>query len=132
MPPAPPAFDPLEPRLLLSTVAWDGGGDGLSWHDPLNWSEDQVPLADDDVVIEGAGGAIEYSALAGDSSIRSLLSDRALVLTGGSLSVADTVALSAAAGGQLGQSLPVTRANGTVEILPPPEPNAARDHHLFE
>ena len=31
------------PLLLAQTVTWDGGGDGVSWHDPLNWSNDSVP-----------------------------------------------------------------------------------------
>ncbi len=35
----------------LATVTWDGGGDGTSWNDPLNWDTDTVPLAGDDVVI---------------------------------------------------------------------------------
>ena len=41
----------LEARFLLSTVSWDGGGDGVSWNDPRNWSNDSLPTASDDVVI---------------------------------------------------------------------------------
>ncbi|MEM1121498.1 MAG: hypothetical protein AAGJ18_13700 [Bacteroidota bacterium] len=33
---------------------WDGGGDGTSWDDPLNWGDDLEPVATDDVVIPAA------------------------------------------------------------------------------
>jgi len=29
----------------LSAQVWDGGGDGTSWNDALNWSNDTIPLA---------------------------------------------------------------------------------------
>ena len=32
-------------------VTWDGGGDGVDWHDPLNWDTDAVPGPDDDVLL---------------------------------------------------------------------------------
>jgi hypothetical protein len=47
--------DPLERRVLLTGVSWDGGGDGASWHDPLNWSADSLPGALDDVTINVSG-----------------------------------------------------------------------------
>lgn len=31
---------------------WDGGGDGVSWHDPLNWTDDAVPSIEDAVIID--------------------------------------------------------------------------------
>lgn len=34
-------------------LAWDGGGDGSSWSDPLNWSADAVPTSNDDVRLDG-------------------------------------------------------------------------------
>jgi hypothetical protein len=34
-------------------VIWDGGGDGLNWSDPANWTTDLVPTADDHVVVRG-------------------------------------------------------------------------------
>lgn len=46
---------PLEPRLCLSTVLWDGGGDGTNWTDPLNWDTDAVPDGSSEVVIDVAG-----------------------------------------------------------------------------
>ena len=33
-------------------VSWDSGGDGTSWSDPLNWSNDTVPAEGDVVVID--------------------------------------------------------------------------------
>ncbi|GIV40449.1 MAG: hypothetical protein KatS3mg033_2249 [Thermonema sp.] len=31
---------------------WDGGGDGTSWHDPLNWTDDALPTIEDAIVID--------------------------------------------------------------------------------
>ncbi|MEL6110880.1 MAG: hypothetical protein AAFU85_33150, partial [Planctomycetota bacterium] len=47
-------FEKLEDRHLLAVVQWDGGGDGQSWHDPLNWDGDTIPAAIDHAVIEDA------------------------------------------------------------------------------
>jgi len=41
---------------LAQTISWDGGGDGVSWSDPLNWSGDQLPGPTNDVVIPGGAG----------------------------------------------------------------------------
>ncbi|MCA9138051.1 MAG: hypothetical protein KDB00_14865, partial [Planctomycetales bacterium] len=38
----------------LTPLTWDGGGDGVSWNDPLNWSEDILPDATRNVVIDDA------------------------------------------------------------------------------
>jgi len=35
-------------------VRWDGGGDGMSWDDPLNWQGDLVPVPADDVVLDNS------------------------------------------------------------------------------
>ncbi|MDE2291825.1 MAG: hypothetical protein KGL53_07060, partial [Elusimicrobia bacterium] len=43
-----------------SAVAWTGGGDGVNWSDPLNWSPVGVPGAGADVVV--ASGAVTASA----------------------------------------------------------------------
>jgi hypothetical protein len=67
---------------------WDGGGDGTSWHDPLNWSNDILPGPDDDVVIDVPGSqTIVHSQ--GDTVIKSLTSHEAIVIQGGSLSLAE-------------------------------------------
>ncbi len=39
---------------LFAQVTWDGGGDGTSWSDPLNWSTDAVPTGSDDVALTTA------------------------------------------------------------------------------
>ena len=31
--------------------AWDGGGNGTSWHDPLNWAPNGLPQPDEIVCI---------------------------------------------------------------------------------
>jgi hypothetical protein len=41
----------LEP-LPAGAIEWDGGGDGTSWDDPLNWAGDAVPVNDDTVFID--------------------------------------------------------------------------------
>lgn len=54
-----PAFDSLEPRVVLGLMTWDGGGgDGL-WRTAANWSGDRVPGELDHVTIPG--GAIVVS-----------------------------------------------------------------------
>jgi hypothetical protein len=80
-------FEELESRQLLSTVTWDGGGDRSSWTDPLNWNQDALPGPADDVVIS-AGGNVTVTHASGTDSIRSFSSNAALVLSGGSLSMA--------------------------------------------
>ena len=40
----------LEARILL-TSTWDGGGDGKSWNDGLNWDGDVIPTINDDAII---------------------------------------------------------------------------------
>ena len=44
-------LEALDPRLVLAAV-WDGGGDMVSWADPQNWENDELPLQGDDVLIE--------------------------------------------------------------------------------
>ncbi|MEI7580129.1 MAG: hypothetical protein WCJ58_08965, partial [bacterium] len=36
------------------TITWDGGGNGTSWSDPLNWSTNVVPVSTDEVLIATA------------------------------------------------------------------------------
>jgi hypothetical protein len=50
--------EPLEPRRLLAVVSWDGGGDNFRWMDPLNWSSDALPTAEDDVVLAVPGTSL--------------------------------------------------------------------------
>lgn len=36
-----------------ASISWDGGANNPNWHNPLNWSGDQVPGQEDDVTIDG-------------------------------------------------------------------------------
>jgi hypothetical protein len=81
-----PTLEALEERALLSTVSWinPSGGD---WDTPSNWSSNAVPGANDAVVINLPGAIVTHSANIADS-VYSLTSQDALVLSGGSLSLA--------------------------------------------
>ncbi len=46
----------LEDRRVLAQMVWDGGGDGTSWTDALNWDLNQTPGAIDDVTINQTDG----------------------------------------------------------------------------
>src|ERR1051325_1902482 len=65
-----------------ATVCWDGGGDGVFWHDPLNWCNDQVPTAADDVVLDSP-----VIISGGNITIRSVQSSQAVTISGVSLTV---------------------------------------------
>src|ERR1043165_7069983 len=83
------SFEPLERRGLMAAVNWTGGGDGVTWTDARNWSSNPVlPGAADDVVISLPAANPTISLSSGTQSIHSLLSDEAMNLTGGTLSVA--------------------------------------------
>ena len=56
------AVEFLERRELLAAVARDGGGDGVRWSDPLNWSNNVLPAAADDVTIDVGNNTIEHDA----------------------------------------------------------------------
>ncbi len=64
------AFAP--PALSAATVSWDGGGDGETWSDPLNWSGDAVPGATDNVVIDVAGVESAILHTGSNTSVASL------------------------------------------------------------
>jgi hypothetical protein len=36
-----------------AALTWTGGGDGTSWSDPKNWSQDQAPISGDSLVFPG-------------------------------------------------------------------------------
>jgi hypothetical protein len=81
-----PAIEALEFRTLLSNVSWTGQGDGTSWTDASNWSDDRVPGASDDVTIDLSGDPT-IQITSGDQSIHSLTLTDSLNVGGGSLSV---------------------------------------------
>ena len=80
--------------LLLSsscpaaTVSWiAGSGD---WNTPANWSTGALPGPDDDVVIDQPA-EITVTHVSGTNSVNSPQCEEALVLSGGSFTVANTV-----------------------------------------
>ncbi len=78
--------EPLEQRSLLAIVAWDGGGTDSLWSNPLNWSEDSLPGAEDEVVIDVEGDhTIVHDS--GVTHIKKLTSQESLTLSGGELAV---------------------------------------------
>jgi hypothetical protein len=86
----------LEPRRLLATVAWDGGGDGTNWFDARNWSGDAVPTAADDVVIDVPAQPQIVIGPSADAQVRSLVSNEHLLVdTMARMSVATTATLGA-------------------------------------
>ncbi|HMC11964.1 MAG TPA: hypothetical protein VKH44_11765, partial [Pirellulaceae bacterium] len=82
----------LEDRRLLANVTWDGGGDGTTWGDRFNWSADTLPGASDDVVIDVPESAtVRYTT--GNTSVQSLVSQEALIISGGALTIGHSSAI---------------------------------------
>jgi hypothetical protein len=73
--------------LAAATVSWDGGGDGVSWNDPANWSANQLPGRGDTVTVPGAFAGVTILHATGSTSIASFDGYR-LHLAGGSFTVA--------------------------------------------
>jgi hypothetical protein len=74
--------------LFAARVSWIGGsGD---WNTATNWSTDALPGTIDDVVIN-AGTAITVTISSGTHVVKSILSQQTFVLSGGTLSVLNTM-----------------------------------------
>jgi hypothetical protein len=107
------------------SITWDGGGDGSSWNDSLNWSGDRLPVTNDVVAIgAGSGSTVTYAG--SDTSIAGLSLNRPLVLSGGTLIISSNLDLNGdltLAGGNLAGAtvhsstgrIIVTPANGTLD-----------------
>ena len=75
------------PQLAAAAfVSWDGGGGDFNWNNPLNWNTDALPGATDAVIIDVVGD-ITVTHSSGTTSIYSLSSEEALVLSGGSFAI---------------------------------------------
>jgi hypothetical protein len=85
-----PGWESVEDRTLLSTVTWLHNASG-DWDNPANWNTGTLPSSSDDVSIPFAGITVTHST--GDDSVNSLDSKAAVVLSGGSLSVANASTL---------------------------------------
>jgi len=70
--------------ILEGSIEWDGGGDGESWSDPLNWKGDVLPANDDKVSIGDDGGiTVIYDSSLGTTRIAAMDSCESLSVTGG-------------------------------------------------
>ncbi|MGD9632161.1 MAG: hypothetical protein AB7U97_02710, partial [Pirellulales bacterium] len=72
----------------MALVTWDGGGTSTDWNEAANWTNNVLPGAADDVVIDvAASPTITFSS--GSASIKSLQSTEVISLSGGTLSIAE-------------------------------------------
>jgi hypothetical protein len=96
----------LEDRLAPAAVSWDGGGGAdTRWANALNWSNNLVPTAADDVTINaGAGVTVIHDT--GTDTVNSLQCQSAALLriTGGSLTLSTASSI----------DTPLTLAGGTL------------------
>lgn len=96
--------EPLESRLLLSTVTWTSTTGG-AWSSAANWSTGTVPQPGDDVVVKNPPGAAQATiTLSGDVSVNSV------ALTGDTLAVAAGATLTTA--GAVNNAGTITVSNG--------------------
>lgn len=79
------AFGGME--SLGAALSWDGGGDGQSWDDPMNWQGDRVPGPEDDVVIENPDPSLQVYWTSETTAINSLVVANDLILAGGFFAV---------------------------------------------
>ena len=86
-------LEQLEDRRVLATIHWDGEASDSLWTSADNWSGNQLPGIDDDVVIGDVGITITHSA--GSTTIKSLQSAEPLIVSGGNLKVTDSLVMSA-------------------------------------
>ncbi len=87
--------EPLEGRILLSTVSWIGTT-SASWNTTADWSSHALPQSGDDVVINQTGGIAV--TLTGSASVRSIsVTGDTLAVSGGTLSVAASSSINLAA-----------------------------------
>jgi hypothetical protein len=74
----------LEQRLCMSTVHWDGGGDGVTLTDKKNWECNQLPGIWDVAVIDvAATPAIQHNS--GCFTVKQLILNEKLTQTGGTI-----------------------------------------------
>jgi len=75
-------MEQLEDRRVLAAVSWTGSGGNLLWSNPANWSTNELPGVEDAVTIDAPGTV-------------TIVYDRTEATTINSLSIADSLRLSA-------------------------------------
>ena len=60
-----PTAAPVTANTNTITLTWDGGGDGVSWADPLNWAGDVAPVEGNDLLFTGTGTVTNNNFAAG-------------------------------------------------------------------
>jgi hypothetical protein len=104
-------IEPLEQRLLFSTVSWVGGSG--SWSTGSNWSSGSVPTSANIVVINQPGNI--QVTLNGSASVGSLsVTGDTLVVSNGTLSIATNSSLNAASSLTLTGATLTTAAGATL------------------
>lgn len=53
---------------MLTEIRWDGGGDGIHWHDPFNWEGNRLPTTRDFAIVND--GLTEQVVLASTGSVQ--------------------------------------------------------------
>lgn len=118
------AFTPFPPPNKFWIV--DAGG---FWHDPANWSDNEIPGPDDVVVIDRPAGEYTITVSEGEQSCAAMTSEERIAVTGGTIAFggpvqvnnefklgAGTIAGGTIMPGSGGQGLtpPTTRERGTL------------------
>jgi hypothetical protein len=102
---------------IAGTVTWLGGsGD---WGAATNWSTGTLPGANDDVVV-GSGASITVTHSSGTDTVKSLTSQQAFQLSGGTLTVSGTVQVNntfTLAGGTLARATVLQGTGGSSVVV---------------
>jgi hypothetical protein len=86
-------MEALEQRLAMSTVHWDGGGDGVTLTDRYNWQCNHLPGKNDTAIIDVAGDpALVMNA--GLFKVKKLVLAEQLTITGGTVTVSSGTTVS--------------------------------------
>ena len=112
-----PVLEGLEARLVLSTINWNGAGDGTSFGSKLNWVGGVVPGSTDNAVINVASGVTIRLPTAG-ATVNSLAqSGGTLVASSGTLATTTGLSLDNGVFDDLGGSItgPASLDSSTLE-----------------
>ena len=66
---------------------WDGGGDGTSWEDPINWAGDTLPGLADNVLIDAFGTSTTVTLTSGNEIVTNIFANEKLQIDGGDLQI---------------------------------------------